>query len=346
MLEKSKGIVAYVIKEIAKSLFSGRGVVGISLPVRIFEPRSALERVLDGFSFAPKYLNEACNTKDSVERMKLAIAFVVSGMYMRANQFKPFNPLLGETLEGSFADGSKVYMEHTSHHPPVSNYLIEGPARSNYKLYGCNEFVGNIKNRGNVLNILFRGTNYIEFPDGEIIEFENHVNKVRGLMWGDKLISMEGCLTFTNREEGIKATIIMEPKTQEVSESDDPNYFEGLLYYFNDNKSKNEPDTVSKICDVDSEICSVYGSWLDTLYIDDKKLWQMDNPKPHRINFTKKCLPSDHRYREDLIWLFYKNEPYAQEWKNLLEVQQRKERKNRQTVEKKRKGNVKFIDKF
>lgn len=59
MLEKSKGVVSYVIKQIAKNIFSGLGVVAISLPVRIFEPRSALERVLDGFSFAPKYLSDA-----------------------------------------------------------------------------------------------------------------------------------------------------------------------------------------------------------------------------------------------------------------------------------------------
>ena len=59
MLEKSKGIVSYVVKEIAKCIFTGRGVVGISLPVRIFEPRSALERVLDGFSYAPNFLTKA-----------------------------------------------------------------------------------------------------------------------------------------------------------------------------------------------------------------------------------------------------------------------------------------------
>jgi len=60
----------------------------------------------------------------------------------------------------------------------------------------------------------------------------------------------------------------------------------------------------------------------------------------------KKSLPSDHRYREDLIWLFYENEKYAQEWKTKLEVQQRKEKKNRKTAENKRKKNIKFVSKF
>jgi len=242
MLEKSKGIVSYVVKEIAKCIFTGRGVVGISLPVRIFEPRSALEKVLDGFSFAPEYLSKACKTTDSIERMKLVTSFVVSGMYMRANQFKPFNPILGETLEGTYSDGTKIFMEHTSHHPPISNYLIEGPPESNYKLYGNNEFVGKIMNRGNILSVLFKGPNTIEFPDGEKITFYNHVNKVKGLMWGDKLISMDGTLTVVSEDSDLKVVIIMEPKTKEIQDDEDPNYFEGILYNSNEGTSKKDPD--------------------------------------------------------------------------------------------------------
>lgn len=287
MLDKSKGIVSYVVKEVAKCIFTGRGVVGISLPVRIFEPRSALERVLDGFSFAPKYLSEACKTKDSVERMKKVIAFVVSGMYMRANQCKPFNPLLGETLEGKYSDGTKIYMEHTSHHPPVSNFLLEGPSSAGYKFYGNNEFVGNIKSSGNILTIEFRGQNIVEFPDGEVIKFYNHINKVRGLMWGDKLLSMEGCLTVINESAGLKATLIMDPKQREVYDSSDPNYFEGILYEYNDTSSKKEPTTISEIPDVEAEICSIYGSWLENLTIGDEEVWDIEKQTPYRIQFPR-----------------------------------------------------------
>lgn len=31
------------------------------------------------------------------------------------------NPILGETLQGQFNDGTQVYCEQFSHHPPVSN---------------------------------------------------------------------------------------------------------------------------------------------------------------------------------------------------------------------------------
>lgn len=40
-------------------------------------------------------------------------------------------------------------------------------------------------------------------------------------------------------------------------------------------------------------------------------------------------LPSDSRYREDLLWLRYENLKYSQEWKSKLEVQQRHDKKKR-----------------
>lgn len=45
-----------MLKSIAKSVAEGRGISGASLPVRIFEPRSNLSRVMDMFSYAPIYL--------------------------------------------------------------------------------------------------------------------------------------------------------------------------------------------------------------------------------------------------------------------------------------------------
>lgn len=186
--------------------------------------------------------------------MKYVVSFVVSGMYMRANQFKPFNPLLGETLQGSYSDGTKIYMEHTSHHPPISNFLLEGPPDYPFKFYGNNEFVGNIKNRGNMLTILFKGPNTVEFPDGDRYTFYNHVNKVRGLMFGDKLISMDGILTVEQEDSDLKACILMEPQKREIEDSEDPNYFEGIIYRSDGTQSKKDPTSIATIPDVEERI--------------------------------------------------------------------------------------------
>ena len=80
------------------------------------------------------------------------------------------------------------------------------------------------------------------------------------------------------------------------------------------------------------------GSWLESLEFDDKIYWNIDTDVPHWIKPEKDALPSDGRYREDIIWLyrsFYlaKNEEervmyenLAQNWKLMIEKLQREER--------------------
>ena len=52
---------------------AGKNIVGVSLPVRIFEPRSTLERMLDAWCTAPLYLTKAARCNDPIERMKYTI---------------------------------------------------------------------------------------------------------------------------------------------------------------------------------------------------------------------------------------------------------------------------------
>jgi hypothetical protein len=63
----------------------GRGIVAVSLPVRIFEKRSTIERICDLWCTGPYYLKKAALEIDMVERFKNVITFVVSGMHMVAS---------------------------------------------------------------------------------------------------------------------------------------------------------------------------------------------------------------------------------------------------------------------
>mmetsp|Transcript_22963 Transcript_22963/g.35433 ORF Transcript_22963/g.35433 Transcript_22963/m.35433 type:complete len:108 (-) Transcript_22963:16-339(-) len=92
--------------------------------------------------------------------------------------------------------------------------------------------------------------------------------------------------------------------------------------------------------DVKEEICTVDGSWLHNLFIDGKKYWDMDELTPQRQQPMSELdelivLPSDWRYREDLIWLKYGYQSIAQQWKVRLEVQQRWDRAQRNKWKKK-----------
>ena len=91
----------------------GLSISHISLPIKIFEPRSSIQRICDLWTFAPKFLKQAALIDDHLERLKLVIAFNISAIYLTTSQNKPFNPLLGETLQGHFDDGSK-FLAHDS----------------------------------------------------------------------------------------------------------------------------------------------------------------------------------------------------------------------------------------
>lgn len=70
-----------VLSKAAANVFSGQSIIGISLPVRIFEPRSLLERICDWYGFAPIFLKKASLINDKLERFKLSIAFALSCLY-------------------------------------------------------------------------------------------------------------------------------------------------------------------------------------------------------------------------------------------------------------------------
>ena len=80
-MEKQKGVVKDVLSKAAANVFSGQSIIGISLPVRIFEPRSLLERICDWYGFAPVYLRQAGLIDDKIERFKLSMAYALSCLY-------------------------------------------------------------------------------------------------------------------------------------------------------------------------------------------------------------------------------------------------------------------------
>jgi len=51
----------------------------------------------------------------------------------------PLNPILGETIQRELPDGTKFFAEQTSHHPPITNFYLEGP-ESSYRFSGFFEY--------------------------------------------------------------------------------------------------------------------------------------------------------------------------------------------------------------
>ena len=81
-LQKQQGVLANVAKQLVLVLLKGLSISHISLPIKIFEPRSSIQRIVDFWSSAPLYLTAAAKATDPVERMAKVIAFSLSNIYI------------------------------------------------------------------------------------------------------------------------------------------------------------------------------------------------------------------------------------------------------------------------
>jgi len=116
------------------------------------------------------------------------------------------NPILGETYQSKKSDGTKIYLEQTSHHPPTSNYLLVGPEKS-YEMFGY--AVVNAQLTGmNSIKGCREGKNILKFKDGTLITFTTPDTRVNGLLMGDRILNYSGGLVikdFTNKIESVSA---------------------------------------------------------------------------------------------------------------------------------------------
>jgi hypothetical protein len=85
----------------------------------------------------------------------------------------------------------------------------------------------------------------------------------------------------------------------------------------------------------------ITGSWLRETFIDKEVLWKLEMYAPYKVLHVDHPLPSDSRYREDLIELIKGDDKKADEEKERLENFQRKDRKLREAKEKERQKQAK-----
>lgn len=208
----------------------GRGVVAVSLPVRLFERRSAIERMCDLWSTGPIFLIEAARCTNPIERLKKCITFFLSGLHMSVEMRKPFNPIIGETFEGYWPDKSRIYAEHISHHPPITCFLVEHHDGL-YKYHGSYEYTAKLTDFGNSVTGRQIGKNHIEFNDGTKITFEYPFMKIGGLLFGKRTIKFSGSVKFEDIKNGMTAELKFNSEGGMFKKSQGPvDEFSGGIY--------------------------------------------------------------------------------------------------------------------
>lgn len=107
IIRLERNVAKDMIKQIGKKLISGDfNLTRIPFPVSISLPKSALEAAANSQMLFPMYMNAANMQSDPLERFKLAMVAFLGSYSWTVEFLKPLNPILGETLEGSYNDGS------------------------------------------------------------------------------------------------------------------------------------------------------------------------------------------------------------------------------------------------
>ena len=349
-MKKFEGLITNIIGQLLRVPFGHH----ISIQVKIFEPLTVHEKYINAFAYANKFLIPASNPNlDTYSRFKLCVSFVFSGIYIPIGMLKPFNPFLGETYQGELPNGAKLYIEQVTHSPLVARYYII--YKKVYEISGYWDLSVKVVKFGTQMAICQKGPIYIKFPQlNECII--GHYPEIRmiNLISDDRANLYYGNMVFLDIKNNYKAIIKINPNPKCFHEviGSVIKYIYGDKFVYN----YEQEWEFGKKYEVGNEIKNGYrlidtisGSWLSRLVIGEQITWDIHDQLPEFIRPVKSCIPSDGRFREDLIWLFRsfycsKNDEekkiysdLAQEWKILMEEFNRWERKRRAEIKKKKK---------
>lgn len=159
---------------------------------------------------APLYLNAAYFATDPVERMKYVIVTALSFIHPAHIWEKPLNPILGETLQGLYQDGSRVYMEQVTHHPPVSYFSLDGPTIDGVRAYRWNGYAILSATLGmNSATMKQEGYKAVEFADGTYIKYSPLTDVFQNTLMGTLIHYATGTLVFRDEKNDITGTVVI-----------------------------------------------------------------------------------------------------------------------------------------
>jgi hypothetical protein len=323
-VSRQRGVVWEMIKEVGNSLMDGRELANITLPIQLFEAKSFLEKMTEGWAYAPTYLTRAALTHDPLERFKNVITFVVAGIHLTPAFRKPFNPILGETYQARLSDGTEIYCEQTTHHPPASNWQVIGP-NNLYHYHGRG--LCSASARGNTLKGYQHGLNVVEFGDGTKITWTLPTLAICGALFGERTQHYEGALNFRDEKNKLSCDLVFNAEAlgflkSLVSKQKKPcDYMRGEITRLSDHHVEEKKKKKKEDKEV---VCLVEGSWLTHLDFAGTRYWDVERDLPHLIApVDDAILPSDCRYREDLVALLENDIPRGKECKLMLEERQR-----------------------
>lgn len=124
IIKAQRSVVFELIKQLGKNVIMGRDLLYVTFPIQCCAPESALQRFAYALSYAPNFLVKAARqVNNPLERFRYVVACYIAGMHCTCVFMKPLNPILGETYQAQLDSETMVYVEQSSHHPPVTQVL-------------------------------------------------------------------------------------------------------------------------------------------------------------------------------------------------------------------------------
>ncbi|KAA8496701.1 Oxysterol-binding protein 9 [Porphyridium purpureum] len=308
-LAEQRGLAMVVVKQIGMNVLRGKDLLYVTFPMSTAEPRTALQKFALSCSLAPDLLQKAADTSDPVARIKLVMAFYVAGMSMTSGIKKPLNPLLGETLEAQLDHQTMLYMEQTSHHPPVSSWVLRGRG---YQYYGYMNYEARFGL--NEVKLMHSGGRRIDFADGSSVSFTNPWDSFSGVLFGTYTHNTYGSVLFSDEKNHISCELKFGDSKNELSD-----FFSGTIC--------RDADTPQ-----DEQLGIVTGSWLSYFDCDGERVWTINKHHMYTAHPLSNILPSDSSRRPDLMLFLDGKLEEAADAKIALEERQRNDRKLRQAA--------------
>ena len=303
VVSNQRGVAFYLIKKIGASLLSGKSIMNISLPIKIFESRSMLEKAAESFSLVPYYFLKALEEKDPIGRIRVLITCYIASLQLEPQMRKPFNPILGETFQGMIGE-YEIALEQISHHPPIlalqmwSNTIKNAPTLSGYVEFEA-------KTGLRTIDITKNGEMKVYFPDsGQTVISHTFPDAVmHGVIKGTRTYDFLNSMKLSDEQNQIHADVVFNPDKKgwlkrmfTSSQKTRHDHFEGVISNSKELDYKNgrggDIEKLKKNSGL--EVYSkIEGNWTESMKIDDKVVWEYSKFKPLKVRYINNPLPSD-----------------------------------------------------
>ena len=331
--EEAKNIgyraIKYLIAKFTKSILENKSILNVSLPVFMFDKRTLHMGFAHEQKLAPIFLTKAALSNDKFERLKWVTTYLMSSLHFSVIQIKPFNPIIGETFQCRIGN-IDLYIEQTVNHPITLN-IYGKEINGEFIMYG--NLITDASIHVNSLYTSRLGKYFIKFKDGTLLRVIMPPITLKGLSMGDRLFNFIDKGLVIDLTNNLCSYIEMNPdelgffqsffKTKKTF----PDFFKGNIVDLQD-VTIDENGGNHKLNKKAKSYGTFEGEWTSYISFDNIEYWN-NSMKSLNLFSHEFTLPSDGRFRPDLINLINGNEEQSQIEKEKLEVRQRQDRKLR-----------------